>query len=196
MDRFRTNRPERIHLAASADSGPRDARVTMVLFSDFQCSFCRRFADFLSALSPREIQQTRLIFKQRPLLMHNWARRAALATICASFQGNEFFWPLHDFLFSSQSSLTATTLDTAVGQFMEQNARFRLDDYHRCMEEHTAEPVLQRDEALAETYHVDATPTIFINGVRKMGFGSPEQLRVAINSAIATAQKGRVDREK
>jgi protein-disulfide isomerase len=127
--------------------------------------------------------------------MHNWARRAALATICASFQGNEFFWPLHDFLFASQNNLTAATLDAAVGRFMERDVQFSADEYRGCMEQHKAEVILQRDEALAESYHVEATPTIFINGVRKMGFGSPDQLRAAIRSAITAAQ-GRSNGEK
>ena len=49
------------------------------------------------------------------------------------------------------------------------------DDYRSCVTGSAAEQTLLRDEALAVAYHVDATPTMFINGVRKVGLGSPEE---------------------
>jgi protein-disulfide isomerase len=101
------------------------------------------------------------------------------------------FWKLHDFLFSRQATLTDATLNASISEFATKSAEFRLDQYQRCMADHSAERALARDETLADTYHVDATPTVFINGVRKVGFGSLEQLRAAIRSAMTEHQKGR-----
>ena len=54
----------------------------------------------------------------------------------------------------------------------------------------SAVDVLLRDEKLAEWYHVDAAPTIFTNGTRKVGFNSPEALWSAIRAAAFDAKSG------
>jgi len=59
---------------------------------------------------------------------------------------------LHDFLFSRQATLTDATLNASISEFATKNAELRLDQYRRCMEDHTAERVLVPDEALADSY--------------------------------------------
>jgi protein-disulfide isomerase len=176
---------------ASPTKGATGSPVTVVVFSDFQCSFCKRLADLLSHPDTPELQETRVVFKHRPLPMHNWARPAALATICANFQGDHYFWELHDRLFSNQSVITPQTLHDTIAGFMEQAAGLRVDEYRRCLADSRAEGVLVRDEALAATYRVDATPTMFINGVRKVGFASPDEVLSALKSAVLMADRNR-----
>jgi protein-disulfide isomerase len=177
---------QKVLLASSAlpSKGAEDAAVTLVVFSAFQCSFCKRLADEAAGLPMLEASQTRLIFKHRPLTMHKWARPAALASICANLQGNETFWNLHDFLFARQGSLTDETLISSVNEFLTQNTRINLGQFQDCLRLHQADAELLRDEALADRYHVNATPTLFINGVRRDGVGSPEDLLAAIRFAI------------
>jgi predicted DsbA family dithiol-disulfide isomerase len=63
-----------------------------------------------------------------------------------------------------------------------------LDAWTACLASRSAEDVLLRDEKLADSYHVDAAPTMFINGVRKVGFNSPEALWSAIRAAAFDAR--------
>lgn len=174
---------------ASPIRGGHDAVVTIVVFSDFQCSFCKRLAAYWEALPLLEKNQTRLVFKHRPLAMHKWARPAALAAICASYQGSEPFWKLHDFLFSQQSSLTDETLSSSINDFMAQSPQFSVKQFQPCLNQRRAELDLQRDEVLADAYHVSAVPTIFINGVRKEGVSSPEGFQAAIRFAIVRSRR-------
>jgi Thioredoxin len=78
--------------------GPAEAPVTIMVFSDFQCPFCGRFAQMLrkSVLS-QENPDVRIVFREFPLQMHAWALPAAKAAVCAAQQNNESFWKLHAF---------------------------------------------------------------------------------------------------
>src|SRR5207244_4069419 len=67
--------------------GPRDAAVTLVEFSDFQCPFCFQGAAQLNSLLKAYPTQLRLIFKQYPLDTHSQAALAAAASIAAHRQG-------------------------------------------------------------------------------------------------------------
>jgi len=93
-ERLRVARETQLALLAGSSPylGPENAPVTLVEFSDFQCPFCKRFADLLSRLPAKDRLRLRVVFKQRPLAMHQWARRAALASICASFESSGAFW--------------------------------------------------------------------------------------------------------
>jgi len=193
--RFAQETQKRLLQDDSPSVGPKDAAVTLVVFSDFQCPYCKRFADLLAAIPADERANLRVVYKQRPLVMHPWARPAALASICASFQGGAAFWSLYDWFAANQSTLTAENLEAKVGAFASQGGRIKADDLHACLAEHSAEKVLERDELLAEKYHVEATPTVFINGIRRGGFGSLEELESAIRLARVHAAEAANDAE-
>jgi protein-disulfide isomerase len=177
-------------LAGPAPShGPKSAPVTVVEFSDFQCPFCKRAADALANLPEDMRNDVRVVFKQRPLAMHQWARRAALTSICASLQGEDVFWALGAFLFSNQDLISADALETKIREFASNDSRLDLARLNSCLAAKDADGVLSRDEGLAQQYHVDAAPTLFINGVRRVGVGSPEELWSALRAAAIEARR-------
>ena len=70
-----------------ASRGPATAPVTLVVFSDFQCPFCKRMQSLLAAeplLQPGG--NVRLVFRHMPMSQHDWAQKAAEAAACAQFQ--------------------------------------------------------------------------------------------------------------
>jgi protein-disulfide isomerase len=168
----------------SPSRGSDDAQVTVVEFSDFQCPYCKRFEGFLSALQGDDARQVRVVYKHLPLAMHEWARPAAELSICASFQKPDAFWKLDDFLASKQSSLTTATLLSTAESFLSQELGLDARLLNDCVESHGASEVLMRDERLARLYHVEGTPTIFINGVRSASFRSIAELQSAVHSAL------------
>jgi len=125
--------------------------------------------------------------------MHRWARRAALASICVSFQGDDAFWDFEKFLFANQDSITPETLDATLRDFASRDQRVSAERLDGCLAANEAETVLLRDEKLAEMYHVDAAPTIFVNGVRKVGFSNPEALWSTLRVAALDARSGNRD---
>lgn len=170
----------------SPNRGSKNAPVTIVEFADFQCAFCKHFSEFVSDLGPDRDNKVRVIFKQFPLPNHSWSRRAALASICASLQGNDAFWRIHDFFFSHQDTLTRDNFDEEVAGFGGDGS-LNMNQFQSCMNGHEAEGVLLRDQALARKYRVDGTPIVFINGRRTSGFKNAAELRAAVSLALASS---------
>src|SRR6266567_6979621 len=70
----------------------------IVLFSEFQCPFCRQFAGPIRELMAKGVDgaQTKVAFKQFPLSFHHDAQLAAQAALAAKGQGK--FWEMHDLI--------------------------------------------------------------------------------------------------
>ena len=94
--------------------GRRDAPVTIVEFSDYQCPFCRQFVTTtLPALKSTYVDAGKLrwVFRDFPLdQIHPNARKASEAARCAGEQGK--YWDMHDLLFQNQQALAAEQLPT------------------------------------------------------------------------------------
>lgn len=145
--------------------GPRNAKVVVVVFSDFQCPVCRRSADATDQLAEEFPGEVRVEFWQHPLPMHSNAENAAVASLAAHRQGK--FWEYHDETFRNQSALDYGSLTRnaeTIGLDMEQFQR----DY--------ADPVLRdrvkSEAATAERFNARSTPAFMVNGKVNVGWGS------------------------
>ena len=89
----------------NAESGPsigsKEAAVTIIEFSDFQCPYCRTSQGALKEVLKSYGSAVRIVFKHMPLDIHSEAFAAAQAAFCAGEQGS--FWQYHDALFDSQA---------------------------------------------------------------------------------------------
>lgn len=86
--------------------GDKNAPLTLVEFSDYQCPFCKRFYNqTLSKIKTEYIDQgkLRLVYKDLPLPFHKQAYGAAVAAHCAGAQGK--YWEMHDMLFENNPKL-------------------------------------------------------------------------------------------
>jgi protein-disulfide isomerase len=92
--------------------GRRDAPVTIVEFSDYQCPFCRQFVSTtLPAIKSAYVDsgKVRYVFRDFPIdHIHPYARKASEAARCAGDQGK--YWQMHDLLFQNQQSLAPEQL--------------------------------------------------------------------------------------
>lgn len=93
--------------------GDRDARISIVEFSDFQCPFCARaHTGALADLRNSDFfknGEVNLVYKHFPLSsIHPYAQKAGEAAECANRQGK--FWEYHDTLFVNQASLDDSSL--------------------------------------------------------------------------------------
>jgi protein-disulfide isomerase len=80
--------------------GPRDAKLTVIEYSDFACPWCAQYARWLTRLRAKYGGQVRFVFRFSPLPDHRWARSAAETAYAAYLQGR--FWQMHDLLFKKQ----------------------------------------------------------------------------------------------
>lgn len=83
--------------------GSKDARVTLIEFSDFECPYCRSFyKDTVLQIRKDYIEtgKVKMLYRHYPLPFHPNATPFAIASECANEQGR--FWEMHDKIFTSQ----------------------------------------------------------------------------------------------
>ncbi|MBW2462395.1 MAG: thioredoxin domain-containing protein [Deltaproteobacteria bacterium] len=155
----------RIPVAGRPALGPRDASVTVVIFSDFECPFCSRVVPTLTRLVETFPDDVRLVFRNRPLPFHRQARPAAAAALEAfAQQGDEGFWQMHDLLFDNQQALSQADLEAyATGLGLD------LPRFRQALDGRLHDVAIGEDDALAERVGARGTPTFFINGRKLVG---------------------------
>src|ERR1044072_4738468 len=153
------------------------APVTIVVFSDFQCPFCKSAAGYLRQVAASESDNVRLVFRHLPLRIHPWARPAAEATACAQLQSDEAFWKLHDMIFENQRTLTFDNVQSKILEYAGSIPGLDMNKYQSCLANKTTAAAVLEDMRFADANEIAATPTIFINGFRSQGIRSADQLR-------------------
>jgi protein-disulfide isomerase len=143
--------------------GPPDAPVTIVVFSDFQCPYCSRFAETFKQVSSQE-KRVQFVFRNLPLDMHAWAKPAAVAAGCVQMQDKTAFWRVHDYLFEHQREIDLSNLRPKLMNFVTSIRNVRSEQLRDCMDRQSSLPRIEKDLALASENKVHGTPTIFVNG--------------------------------
>jgi protein-disulfide isomerase len=137
--------------------GPRDARVTIVLWSDFECGYkCTQIEPTLDALAAAYPRDVRIVWKFRPVPDHPAALLASEAALAASAEGR--FWPMHDRLFSDPN-LEREKLEEHASKLGLDMARFR-----QALDERTYTEQILEDLDLSEKLFIANLPQLFING--------------------------------
>jgi protein-disulfide isomerase len=144
--------------------GPADALVTVVIFSEFQCPFCKRVGETLDEVVKTYGADVRLVWKDHPLPFHPRALPAATLGRAAFKRGNAVFWKVHDALFASQPDLEDEELSIIAKLNGIPWAPLERDIARR------AWPAkIGASQDLAHDLEVRGTPHFFINGVRLAG---------------------------
>lgn len=160
------------------------APVKLVVFSDFQCPYCKRFSEIVHQLTVEERSEVQIVYRQLPLSIHAWARDAVELTECAAMQDKGAFWKLHDFLFVQQEELSKETLRSKALDFLLRETTISSKAILACLNEKSFEGLLRQDEQLAMDLGINATPSVFVNG-RRMNIRSVDDLRSALRTAVA-----------
>jgi protein-disulfide isomerase len=161
--------------------GPRDAPVTIVEFSDFQCVFCRQVQETLNRVLEAYPSQVRLVYRHFPLRNHDLAGPAAEASVCAEEQGR--FWAYHDALFAHQDELSEPKLlDLAL------QADLDTESFEACLAEGRYRERVAADFQAGREGGVRATPAFFVNGRPIFGVESLETFRELIDRELERSE--------
>lgn len=184
--------PITIPTAGAPVTGPQNAPVTLIEFSDFQCPYCAQATPNIEAILRRYPSQLKLIFKQFPLTdLHPQAELAALASVAAQRQGK--FWQMHDALFASHRDLSRSH----ILELAQQNG-LDMKQFQQDLDSAAVRQVVERDMKDGEQAGVEGTPTMFINGQKFNGSLEPAEFgpvldaelkKVGANAATASVRK-------
>ncbi|MBC7690765.1 MAG: DsbA family protein [Methylotenera sp.] len=149
----------KVEVGEAPTMGPKDAKVTIIEFSDFQCPFCSRGADVVHEIKKKYGNKVQIAFKNFPLPMHKDAIPAAEAAQCVKDQSADKFWKFHDLAFKSQDKLDAASLEKYAKDAGADVAKFK-----ECQAAGKSKALVQADMAYGEKVGVKSTPTFFVNG--------------------------------
>jgi protein-disulfide isomerase len=165
--------------------GSRNALVTVVVFSDFQCPFCGKLATTFERVAEAYGEDVRFVFKHEPLSFHPHARLAAeVGQAVMSLKGSEAFWRYHDMAFRRQQLIGPDSIRawaTAAGADPR--------DVEEGLTHNKWAPKVERDEALAKRLGVNGTPGSFVNGVALPGAQPYERWKDLIDTELAKAKE-------
>jgi protein-disulfide isomerase len=162
--------------------GPQDAKVTIVLWSDFECGYrCSGIEPALQALLAAHPQDVRLVWKFRPVPDHADSLLASEATLAAAQEGK--FWPMHDRLFA-EPGLDRAKLEQHASQLGLDMARFR-----QALDERTYTEQVLADLDLSDKLSIANLPQLFING-------KPQPREEVSSEALEARVKEELDRAK
>jgi protein-disulfide isomerase len=165
--------------------GAPDAPVSVVIYSDFQCSFCKEEANVIRKNLPTAFPtQARVYFKDFPLEpIHPWAKPAAVAGRCVFRQKPEAFWDFHDWIFEHQGEITVENLKDKVSEFGKTKSLEPIQ-LAACMETKATEAEVNKSQAEGRALGVNSTPTLFVNGRRLVGNMPWPQLKQIVEHEI------------
>lgn len=150
--------------------GNKDAKVELVIFSDFQCPFCSRVDPMLRDVvkDPELKDKVKVVFKQFPLSFHKDAKPAAKAALAArEVGGDKGFWDFSEKAYANQRALTpenfsvwAKEVGLNVAKFEKALKENGCDDAN-CKYEKI---IKEESELGSKEAKVRGTPSLFVNG--------------------------------
>jgi len=165
--------------------GTPGAPVVMVLFSDFQCAFCKEEAKLIRQNIPNTYpKEVRVYFKDFPLeQIHPWAKTASIAGRCVFRQKPAAFWDYHDWIFENQIDVTPENLKQKVLEFGK-TKELNAEQLGSCIDTKATEAEVDKNIAEGKLLQINSTPTLFVNGRKLVGQGGWPQLRQIIDFEI------------
>lgn len=145
-------------------SGPDDAKVTFIVYSDYQCPYCAQLAPVLTQLRAEFPDDVRVVFRPFPLSIHDKALLADQAAEAAGKQSKYFEYG--DAMFAAQSEWSNLSTDefTAWAGKLAEKMGLDADQFKADLTSDAIVRKAQNDQNEGITAQVPGTPFMLING--------------------------------
>jgi protein-disulfide isomerase len=161
--------------------GAKDALVTIVQFSDFQCPFCSRVEPTIDQVMKEYSGKVRVAWRNMPLPFHDKAKPAAIAAAAANEQGK--FWQMHEILFKNQQALGPEDL-----QKYAKEIGLNMDKFKKAIEDKKLAASVEADSAMGAKIGARGTPAFFVNGKFLSGAQPFERFKSVIDEELKKAE--------
>ncbi|MGH7802501.1 MAG: DsbA family protein [Thermodesulfobacteriota bacterium] len=158
--------------------GDKNAKLTLIEFSDYQCPFCgRHVTQTVPQLETDYIKtgKVKYVFFDFPLDFHKNAFKAAEAADCAGEQGK--FWQMHDKLFENQKALEESDLTNYA-----KSIGLNMSKFQKCLDSGKYASQIKKEIELGQKSGVTGTPSFFL------GVTNPKDPNVKAVKVIKGAQ--------
>lgn len=146
--------------------GPKDAPITIVEYSDFECPYCSRSKGTIESLLAKYPGKIRVVYKHLPLSFHPAAMISAKYYEAISLQSSQKAFEFHDKVFKNQSGLkNGEPYLTGIAEELKVDMVKLQKDLHSRL----VKDKIQKDIAEAKKFNIQGTPGFLINGVPVKG---------------------------
>jgi protein-disulfide isomerase len=178
----------KIDLKNQPFEGAKDAKVTIVKYSDFQCPFCKRGYDTIENQVLKQYDgKVKYYFKNYPLNFHPWAEPSAVAAECAKQQKAEAFWKVYKGYFENQQSVNPQNVKDKGKEFL-QGTGIDMAKWEKCYDTKETLPQVKAEMAEGAALGVTGTPAFFVNGRMLVGAQPFEKFKDIIDDELASAK--------
>lgn len=159
--------------------GPKDAPITIVEYSDYQCPFCKKWnKETYKSLLAAYPGKIKFVYRNLPLTsIHPSALPAAEAALCAGDQNA--YWQFHDKLFAGE------TLGDDIYTQYAQDLGLNMAVFQNCVTSHKYKDSIQKESDYIIGLGVRSTPTFFINGIAVVGAQPLDVFKQIIDKELA-----------
>ena len=163
--------------------GPADAKVTIIEYASLTCSHCAAFhKETYPELKKRYIDTGKVRFILREFPLDPLATASFMLARC---DGDSKYYPITDLLFDNQSAWAFTSKPLDALQQMMRQAGFSKEKFEACLKDQKLYDAVNAVRKRAdETFKVNSTPTFFINGERKTGSMSIDEIEKIIKPML------------
>lgn len=184
-------RPRAKAMAFNLDNAPswgnKNAPVTVVEFSDFQCPYCSLANTNIVEKLKKQYgkRKIRLVFKHFPIRnIHPLAQRASEASMCVHGQNKDKFWAYKNMLFENQRELG----DDKLKEYAKK-VGVNADKFEKCLNSGKFKSVVDAHLKEGERLGVSSTPTFFVNSQPVPPSKTIEPFKEVIDEEIRLAKK-------
>jgi protein-disulfide isomerase len=162
--------------------GPKDAPVTLIEYTDYQCPFCKRVQPTIDSLLEAYPGKIRFATMCNPLPFHKNALPAALASRAARKQGK--FWEMHHLLFENMKALD----DASLVKYAKQ-LELNIEQFNKDRKDENLKKEILKEQAQAKKFGATGTPAFFVNGKKLSGARPLAQFKAAVEDALKKLKK-------
>ena len=160
----------------------KDAKVTIIEYSDFQCPACGAYYPMVKQLG-QEFKNLAIVYRHFPLTQHANARPAAQAAEAAGRQGK--FWEMHDMLFENQKYWSESRVVTDIFVAYAKTLGLDMEKFKNDFNSSAAKTKIESDYQSGAS-EIDGTPTFFLNDKKIQNPQSYDEFRTIIEQAGGT----------
>ncbi len=161
-----------------------NGKVELIVFSDFQCPYCKKFTkETFEKIKTNYVDtgKIKITFRHFPLPGHINAQKSAEAGECANKQGQ--FWPYHDLLFKNGSG-DGTGLAVSDLKKYAEELGLNMTQFNSCLDSGTTSGIVSTDFKDGQSVGVNGTPVFIVNGEKLVGAQPYEAFKVVLDEAL------------
>jgi protein-disulfide isomerase len=162
--------------------GNPDGTITIVEFSDYRCTFCKRAHPEVMALLEAN-DDVRFVLKEFPILGADSTLASKTAISVLINQGGEVYGVFYDLLMAHNGAINVKTLSRLIEQA---GGDAGLMVAH--MDDPVVTQIIAKNRAMATTMKITGTPTFIIGGEMMRGFAPASAMQRFVDRARSQLQ--------